>query len=195
MGCVKSKLIIHRDPSSIDGVAAPDDTSPGDSVERERAPTLLDQHQDFIEKQAQKDVKGILGPQRRRTLSKDVQQDIQLRGGVLPAPTEERQQINDKSDRFFVGTEAQLRAAKERKELDSALASKRRKSQLQKMQKNATPAGKKAIDYALEKEKGSTSFYGMGKSTEEPERAPLEQAIALTIRPIGDISAEKETVL
>jgi hypothetical protein len=201
MGCLSSKLGVSNkadfaeDSSTEHSIVACETNGALESKEitRERAPTLHEQHEDFLNKQAQKDVKSILEPQRRRSLSKDVKEDIQLRAGVLPTQTQEQQHITDKADRFFIGTEAQLRAARDRKELEPALAAKRRKSQLEKMKNNEayqTPAGKKALEFALEKEKGTTSFYGIGQEPHDRGGA-LKEAITLTVKPIEDLPSKE----
>lgn len=115
---------------------------------------LRDTHDNFLHKQASKNVHAVLADQRRRTMSKDIRQDIHIRAGVLPAPTEEREIELDKISRGRArsGTDAQRRAAQERLALEPALKQKRKKSQLIKMSNNMayqTPAGKRAIELAL----------------------------------------------
>jgi hypothetical protein len=116
---------------------------------------LRDQHDSFLHKQANKDVAATLGAQRRRTMSKDIRTDIKIRGGVLPAPTNEREMALEEAARQRSGTLAEQRAAVERQTLEPAMKQKRKVSQLRKMQNNnayQTPAGKRAIELALEEE-------------------------------------------
>ena len=110
---------------------------------------LRDQHDNFLHKQATKDVHEVLAPNRRKTtMTKEIREDIHIRAGVLP-PTQELD-LNS-----FQRTEAQERAAREREALEPAMKQKRKQSQLMKMKSNLayqTPAGKRAIEIALTEE-------------------------------------------
>ena len=122
---------------------------------------LRDHNDQFLTKQKHKDVHQLLAKDRRPKMAKDVRQDIQIRGGVLPAPTEDRQYQIDQVHTQFDGTEGQRRATVDRQNLEPAYAQKRKQSQLMKMQRNMqyqTNAGKRAIEIALEDQPNDTDY-------------------------------------
>jgi len=108
---------------------------------------LIDVHDDWLKTQSQKDVRSLLRQEPR--LPRDVDRDIVLRAGVLPAPSggqlillemAEHYDPDDEHSEFnlFGGTPAELRAAQERQALEVVMGRKRKKTQLLKMEKQTS---------------------------------------------------------
>jgi len=117
---------------------------------------MRDVHDHFLTKQAGKDVRTLLQSKCAKRLPTKLQDDIRLRAGVLPAPTGEQQQLLElvKQKQTFSGTKGQLRAARERLDLEEAFKRNRKRQQLKKMLERksyATPAGKQALEIGIKK--------------------------------------------